>query len=111
MAQPETGAALGAVPLLNRLHGGLTQVVLPADRKAPFAARSLLGFCVGRLLDARVLSDAQLVMSEVVTNAVLHGSRPDGGSIVVRIRLDAEALHLEVHNAGIAGTIAANGSD
>jgi anti-sigma regulatory factor (Ser/Thr protein kinase) len=93
-------------------EGGLTQAVLPADRKAPSAARALLRrFCLGRSLDARMLSDAQLLMSELVTNAVLHGARGDGDSIVVRIRLDAYALRLEVHNAGLSGTIAANGSD
>jgi anti-sigma regulatory factor (Ser/Thr protein kinase) len=93
--------------------GGLTQVRLPADTKAPAAARTLLlSFCLGRSLDARMLSDAQLVLSEVVTNAVVHGSRADDGSgIVVRIRLDAETLRLEVQNAGITGTIAANGSN
>jgi len=93
--------------------GGLTQVRLPADTKAPAAARTLLlSFCLGRSLDARMLSDAQLVLSEVVTNAVVHGSRAhNGGGIVVRIRLDAATLRLEVQNAGITGTIAANGSN
>jgi anti-sigma regulatory factor (Ser/Thr protein kinase) len=91
---------------------GLTHAVLPADRKAPSAARSLLlRFCLGRSLDARMLSDAQLLMSEFVTNAVLHGARSDSDSIVVRFHLDAETLRLEVHDAGLTGTIAANGSD
>ena len=91
--------------------GDLTQVVLPADRRAPSAARTLLGLCFGPLLDARVLTDAQLLVSELVTNSLVHGWIGDDEGIVVRIRLDSEALRLEVRNPGVTGTIASNGGD
>jgi anti-sigma regulatory factor (Ser/Thr protein kinase) len=93
------------------LAGDQTQIVLPADRTAPFAARTLLGLCAGPLLDARVLSDAQLLVSELVTNSLLHSGMGDHESIVVRIRLDSTALRLEVRNPGVTGTIASNGGD
>jgi anti-sigma regulatory factor (Ser/Thr protein kinase) len=92
-------------------HSDLTQIVLPADRKAPGAARALLGLCLGSLLGARMLDDAQLLVSEVVTNSIVHGALGDGASIVVRVHLAADALRLEVHNPGITGTIAAGGGD
>src|SRR5215217_8379636 len=91
--------------------GDLTQIVLPADRRAPSAARTLLALCVGSLLDARVLSDAQLLISELVTNSLVHGGIGDHEGIVVSIRLDGDALQLEVRNPGVTGTIASNGGD
>jgi anti-sigma regulatory factor (Ser/Thr protein kinase) len=93
------------------LAGDLTQLVIPADRRAPASARTLLDFCVGSLLDARVLSDAQLLVSELVTNSLVHGGIGDHDAIVVRISLDSETLQIEVRNPGITGTIASNGGD
>jgi anti-sigma regulatory factor (Ser/Thr protein kinase) len=92
-------------------HSDLTQIVLPADRKAPGAARTLLGLCLGSLLGARMLDDARLLVSELVTNSIVHGALGDGDSVVVRVQLEADALRLEVHNLGITGTIASNGGD
>ncbi len=111
------GAAGGSgeppVPVGNGgvLAGDLTQIVLPAEPRAPSAARTLLALCVGPLLDARVLSDAQLLVSELVTNSLVHAGIGDHEGIVLRIRLDDEALQLEVRNPGITGTIASNGGD
>jgi anti-sigma regulatory factor (Ser/Thr protein kinase) len=93
------------------LAGDLTQIVLPADPRAPSAARTLLGLCVGPLLDTRVLSDAQLLVSELVTNSLVHGGLGVDEGIVVRIQLDSDALRLEVRNPGVTGTIASNGGD
>jgi len=91
--------------------GDMTQAVLPADRRAPSAARTLLGLCVGPLLDARVLTDAQLLVSELVTNSLVHSGIGDHDGIVVRLWLDDEALQLEVRNPGVMGAIASNGGD
>ena len=101
-----TPAGNGAV-----LAGDLTQFVLPADPRAPSAARTLLGLCVGPLLDTHVLSDAQLLVSELVTNSLVHGGLGVDEGIVVCIQLDSEALQLEVRNSGVTGTIASNGGD
>ncbi len=91
--------------------GTLTQIVLPADRRAPSSARTLLDLCVGGLVDARVLSDAQLLISELVTNSIVHSGIGARDEVVVRIRLGSEALELEVRNKGVTGTIASNGGD
>jgi anti-sigma regulatory factor (Ser/Thr protein kinase) len=89
----------------------LREVVLPADRSAPAAARTLLDLCAGTLHDARLLSDAQLVVSELVTNSLVHGGLGGEDSIVVRLEQDADTLRLEVRNPGVVGEIAANGGD
>jgi len=91
--------------------GALAHVVLPADRSAPTSARTLLGLCLGALLEARVLTDAQLLISELVTNSLLHGGLGERDSIVVGVRLHLETLRLEVHNRGTHGTVAHRGGD
>jgi len=47
-------------------------VTLPADRSAPRVARSWVND-VARTLDAPLLEDLRLVISEIVTNAVKYG--------------------------------------
>jgi anti-sigma regulatory factor (Ser/Thr protein kinase) len=115
MARIETAPG-GDLPLesaprhteVDLAYGELTQVVLPADLKAPFAARALLALCLRPLLGARALGDAQLLVSEMVTNSLLHGALGDREGIVVRMQLGAESLRLEVHNPGMTGTVASN---
>lgn len=52
------------------------QIVLPADATAPRAARAFLAdACCGRH-EARVVDEAQLLVSELVTNAVRYGAPP-----------------------------------
>jgi serine/threonine-protein kinase RsbW len=92
-------------------NGALAHVVLPANRGAPTSARTLLGLCLGALLDARALGDAQLLISELVTNSLLHGGLGERDSIVVGVRLRPEAVRLEVHNRGTNGTVAHRGGD
>ena len=106
-----SGRAHQRYPERSELHDDVTRAVLPANRNAPGAARKLLGFCFAHALGAGALSDAQLLISELVTNSLVHGELGDGASIVVRMHLHTEALRLEVHNRGSAGSIAANGGD
>jgi len=52
------------------------QVVLPADVTAPRTARAFLAAaCCGRH-EAEVVQEAQLLVSELVTNAVRYGAPP-----------------------------------
>ena len=98
--EAEIGLGLDALhgALLAGLHGAVTQVVLPADRTAPTAARTVVGLCLGASLDARVLSDAQLLVSELVTNCLVHGALGDQDAIVIRLQLEAASLRLVVHH-------------
>ncbi|MBA3742617.1 MAG: ATP-binding protein [Sporichthya sp.] len=55
---------------------GPRQVVLPADTTAPRAARKFLAeACCGSHV-AEVVEEAQLLVSELVTNAVRYGAPP-----------------------------------
>lgn len=51
-------------------------VLLPADDHAPGVARRFLSETVCRPHGAAVLEEAQLLVSELVTNAVRHGAPP-----------------------------------
>jgi anti-sigma regulatory factor (Ser/Thr protein kinase) len=62
---------------------------------AQIARRALRGWCAGRV-DDDLLSDAQLLVSELATNAVVHGQ----GQITLRARLDDERLLVELVDEG-----------
>jgi len=77
--------------------GGLELLVRGTDERAPGAARRF----VGEWFQEQGIEDAytaQLIVSELVTNALLHGEAP----IVVRVvRDESEALPvLEVEDSG-----------
>lgn len=52
------------------------QVVLPADVTAPRAAREFLAEACCGSHDSQVVEEAQLLVSELVTNAVRYGAPP-----------------------------------
>jgi len=60
----------------------LTQ--LPDDTRAPALARAFLRAAACEAHHARVLDEAELLVSELVTNAVLHGAPP----ITMRVECD-----------------------
>jgi len=71
-------------------------IALPHDASAASVARrALLETWAGKL-EQRVLDDLSLVVSELVTNAVIHGQ----GAIRLRLLLDAGDARGEVIDAG-----------
>ncbi len=86
--------------------GELAVIALPAGTRAPGGARQVLAHCLPRLITPRILSDAQLLVSELVTNGVRHGELTGGDSVEVRIYLAAERLRLEIENPRTAGVVA-----
>jgi anti-sigma regulatory factor (Ser/Thr protein kinase) len=58
-----------------------------------------------RAADA-VLNDAPLVVSELVTNSLLHADLPGPATVRVSAQLAEGVLRLEVEDAGTAGTVA-----
>lgn len=70
------------------------QLMLPTQRTAPAAAREFAqrSGCTAHALE--LLDDALLLISELVTNSVLHGGPP----IVLGIECDGEALHVRVRD-------------
>lgn len=74
-----------------------TTCTLLADDAAPAAARRLLAtVCHGGGIGGDVIADAELVVSELVANAVEHG---DGGPLEVHVvRVGHSAIELTVRN-------------
>lgn len=69
------------------------QLVLPLDAASPAAARTWLQVVSCGAHSSHLLDDATLLVSELVTNAVLHGGPPvvlavdcDGSGLSVRVR-------------------------
>jgi serine/threonine-protein kinase RsbW len=89
-----------------REFGQLATVALPAGSRAPGAARQVLRHCLPRLITARILTDTQLLVSELVTNSVRHAELVEGDTVAVRIYVAADRVRLEVENPGTAGVVA-----
>jgi anti-sigma regulatory factor (Ser/Thr protein kinase) len=103
----QLGAAASAG--VEWLPDDLNQLVLQADATAPAAARGFVELCGAGSIDARVLGDAQLIVTELVTNSLVHGGLSRSDVIVIRVRIGAATLRIEVANPGVAGAIEANG--
>ncbi|MFI9270644.1 ATP-binding protein [Kitasatospora sp. NPDC052896] len=75
---------------------------LPRSARSPRLARQLLARLLARVVGGeRFAEDGLLVLDELASNAVRHGS-PRGCLIRVRLEVDAERLRIEVHDAGSA---------
>lgn len=69
---------------------------LPRDRQAPRLAREALARWYGGLLEDEELEVAKLLVSELVTNAVVHGA----GRILLGSELDDDRLLIEAVDEG-----------
>ena len=73
-------------------------VEVPRDDGAPSRARRLIAALVAGELNGEELDRAQLLVSELVSNAVLHGR----GAIRLKAILDQDRLLVEVSDEGSA---------
>jgi len=88
---------------------GALEAPLGLDARAPAAARIVVADCLRGRVAASALANAQLVMSELVTNSVCHsGAAADG---TVRVRLTGTMIGLEVEDRGRGGVIAPRSPD
>jgi anti-sigma regulatory factor (Ser/Thr protein kinase) len=72
---------------------------LPPDLRAPERGRALVERMLRGAPEERAW-DAEVLVSEVVTNAVLHG-QPDGGEPVrMTVEADSSRLRVEVEDGG-----------
>jgi anti-sigma regulatory factor (Ser/Thr protein kinase) len=69
---------------------------LPHDTSAPTAARRAATRHLDGLLQPERLDDLQLVLSELVSNAVVHGR----GEVVLRLEFDGSTVRGEVIDQG-----------
>jgi anti-sigma regulatory factor (Ser/Thr protein kinase) len=91
--------------------GRLAEVAVPTGSRAPGAARHVVAHCLARLVASRIVSETQLLVSELVTNSVRHGDLDERDTVFVRIYLAAENLRVEIENPGAAGVVALNRPD
>jgi anti-sigma regulatory factor (Ser/Thr protein kinase) len=83
------------------------EVALPAGVKAPGAARIALGDWLEPRVPRHTLEDAHLLVSELVTNSVLHADVEASTNVIhVGVELAAGVLRLHVEDAGTTGTLA-----
>ncbi|MFJ4185430.1 ATP-binding protein [Kitasatospora sp. NPDC089509] len=73
---------------------------LPRHRSSVPSARALLGNFLSEVPNGATLAaDGTLVLSELVTNAVVHARVPRGRRIAVRFEVICDHLRIEVHDA------------
>lgn len=80
----------------NRPMSGTLTVTLPPGDRAPRAARSALDRFVAGHLGEPHRSDVRLLVTELVTNGVLHGQ----GDVRLEAELRPGSLHVEVIDGG-----------
>jgi hypothetical protein len=80
--------------------GRLGEVVLPADAAAAGAARIVIGHCLTGLVSRRIVGEAQLHGSELVSHSLLQDQADRGDVVLVRVYLGAGALRVEIENPG-----------
>jgi serine/threonine-protein kinase RsbW len=81
-------------------------LTVTADLDAPSAARAAVVDGLGGRVADDVLSDARLLVSELVTNSVRHAGLAADGVVHVGAKVTDGMLRLEVHDAGTGGTVA-----
>lgn len=73
--------------------------------EAPSQARAVVNAELGRAVSVKVLEDATLLVSELVTNAVRHAPRAGTPEIELRLKVDTERIRIVVSDPG-AGFVA-----
>jgi serine/threonine-protein kinase RsbW len=81
------------------------ELSLLANAAAPAAARQALRSWLRARTTDRVLIDAPLVVSELVTNSVRHANLPVSAPVRIWAELVGGVLRLEVTDSGTAGAI------
>jgi anti-sigma regulatory factor (Ser/Thr protein kinase) len=73
---------------------------IPGGPRAPESARAKLSESLDARIDEPVVNDLRLLVSELVTNCVLHGGATDKGAITVRTAVSTDAIRAEVCHDG-----------
>ncbi len=91
----------------DRVDGAeLAEVAIRIGAEAPGAAREVVSRCLTGAVEATVLENAQLVVSELVTNSVRHSGASEDDDVVVRVHLWRGLCRIEVEDPGGDGVIA-----
>jgi anti-sigma regulatory factor (Ser/Thr protein kinase) len=104
----------GSAPVTShprRSGEALADAVIPLGVGAPALARNVVLRCLGGRVAPSVIRDAELLVSELVTNSVRHSGSPAGADVVVRVSLAAGACRLEVEDPGRGSAFASRPPD
>jgi anti-sigma regulatory factor (Ser/Thr protein kinase) len=78
----------------------MTEFQIPGGPRAPQSARAKLSDSLDSRIEEPVANDLRLLVSELVTNCVLHGGATAAGDITVRTVVRAGAIRTEVCHDG-----------
>jgi serine/threonine-protein kinase RsbW len=106
-----TAAHVEARARAVRPAGRAVDVCFAAVPEAAWAARLAVVEALSGQVDGRVLADAELLVSELVSNSVRHAGLDAGELVRVGLAVSDGVVRLEVENPGSAGTIAARDPD
>jgi anti-sigma regulatory factor (Ser/Thr protein kinase) len=87
------------------------QATIPNGPQAPREARACVKRWLDGQVDQRILDDAVLLISELVTNSVRHAQAVRGAPLLVSADLDPGVLRLEVGDTGRGGVVARRAPD
>jgi anti-sigma regulatory factor (Ser/Thr protein kinase) len=79
-----------------------TSLSVAGGDAAPRAAREAVASMLAGRVGARILGDAQLIVSELVTNSVVHAQMGPGDSIGVDVGLSDDRVRIAVADDGAA---------
>jgi anti-sigma regulatory factor (Ser/Thr protein kinase) len=84
---------------------------LALDLQAPGAARGVVADCLGHRVASSVFDNAQLLVSELVSNSVRHSGMPADAEVIVSVDLTPGMVRLDVEDPGHNGAIAPHRPD
>jgi anti-sigma regulatory factor (Ser/Thr protein kinase) len=104
------GGRRASVTVGRVADGELVEIVIALDVRAPAAARRVVVECLDRRVVACALENAQLLVSELVTNSLRHSGAPMD-EVVVSVELMPDRFRVGVQDSGSDAVIAARPAD
>jgi anti-sigma regulatory factor (Ser/Thr protein kinase) len=89
----------GSVATNHHEAGSDLSVRFERKQTCASAARNAL-LALEERLDADVLDDIRLLVSELVTNAIRHADAPPGGQVAVDVSIKGDSVRVEVADPG-----------
>lgn len=71
------------------------------NENVEFARLAVASFCTSKVKDLEILSDIKTVVSEAVTNAIVHGYENNDGEVIVNCEIDDNNITLEIVDFGV----------
>jgi anti-sigma regulatory factor (Ser/Thr protein kinase) len=87
------------------------EVAVGAGLDAPAMARAAIAPWLASRVSEKPLGDAQLLVSELVTNSVVHAQLPPRAAIRISVEISDGFVHLEVEDSGAGAVVAAQSPD